>query len=208
MKKDIIIFMDMDGTITEEIIWKDIHRYFGTLNMGEEHFKMFLKGKITYDQWMKLDTSLWGNPNIEEIEKISKKYTLKKGVKDFVDFAKKFSHIIILSSGLDVRAKYVAEELDIDEYYTNELIVENGKVVGAVPKVGPCEKGKYVKMLKEKYGAEITIGIGDSVFDRSMFENTDTGFVFNETIDGVIKVGSYQEIKEYLEEFLKSYNKM
>ncbi len=188
-----LIVMDMDGTITTNISWHDLHEYFGTLRENEKNKKLFLEGKITYEEWMERDIRLWNNPSLQEISKVLLRYNLVKG---FGEFCKMFrEHIlVILSSGIDIRALDISRKFGIHRVFANSLRVENARVVGGICTVSPKEKGRVVETLKKEYQPEITIAIGDSEFDNNMFEKADIGISIANNLGVDIHANDFYEV--------------
>jgi HAD superfamily PSPase-like hydrolase len=180
MKK--LIAFDLDRTLTKNNCWKDLHEYFKVdERIRKEHMRLYKEGKINFDEWVKRDIALWGKPNIEEVESVLLKYELHEGVEEVFEELKEDYYTAIISCGIDIRAKSVGERLNINEVFSNPLIIENGKVVSGKGIVSPETKGECVEKLRKKLGIERkqTICVGDSEFDKSMFEVCGIKVAFN-----------------------------
>jgi HAD superfamily PSPase-like hydrolase len=203
--KKLLFVLDMDGTITQSICWKDLHEYFNTLEEAEKHREMFLAKRITYEEWMKKDIALWNNPRIEEVRKVLLSYELVKGFEKFLERFRGKSIFCILSSGIDIRAKDIAEKLGIHEVYANSLVVREGRVIGGICSVDPSRKGETVRDLQKRYRPALTIAVGDTHFDVSMFRVADIGIAMCNAIDGAdFCAKDFHEAVKFLEEKLSA----
>ncbi len=204
LKKNKILFvLDMDGTITENNIWVDLHSYFGTLEEAKKNFELFKNGVISYKEWLERDVRLWNYPNIDEIRNVAEKYVVKEGFEDFIETFRDIGYFSIVSAGLDVRAEKIREEYRIDESYSNRLKTKNKRIIGGEVVVTPYNKGDFVKKLKER-GFDFVISIGDSRLDYYMFKESDMSFSLEEELDGVFRVRDFNEIIEELKKKLNS----
>ncbi len=134
----------MDGTLLEErSSWAKVHSHFGTSEVGLRGFEQYEKGLIDYDQFMEHDVAAWPEgTKISEIDRILSDYTLKPDAKQTVDRLKRKARVVMVSAGLDVLAKRVAEDLEIEHWYANSLTTHaDGRLKGGgIGKVDPSKK--------------------------------------------------------------------
>ncbi len=202
-KVEYLVIMDMDGTITPGNSWRDLHKYFGTLEKAKRNMEFFLNGKISFEQWVQLDIALWKEPSFEEVRKVLTTYEVRKGFEKFCKTFRKKGVLAIVSCGIDVRAHDIARKYGITEVFANSLVVNNGRVVGGKPIVNIYQKGKFVRFLKKKYLPEVVICIGDTEYDREMLENGDIKIaVGNEINCGEIIAEDFEEILKNLGKIL------
>ncbi len=193
-----LVVMDMDGTITYNISWKDLHEYFGTLESALKNKEEFLKGKISYGEWMQKDIALWNKPSYEEVKEVLLKYKVREGFDVFCNMFKENSVLAIVSAGIDIRAYDIAANYGIHKVFANPLLIEHGKVIGGIPLVSINSKEKIFEALKRKYNPETVICIGDSVYDTPMLEKSDIGIAFDEIEHADFVASDFFDVVKYL----------
>ncbi|RLF96014.1 hypothetical protein DRN50_02675, partial [Thermococci archaeon] len=155
MLLDKFVIFDLDGTIIKEnSAWEMLHKHFKVdPSIVEKNKELYEKKIIDVDRWIEMDIKLWKNPHKKTIEDVLKKYTLIEGIKEFVEYLKKRGFILgIVSSGIDILAEKVADELGIDICYSNSLIFdEKGFLIGGKGNVDLLRKKEIAKNLSEKF---------------------------------------------------------
>lgn len=185
-----VVVFDMDGTLVEESsCWETLHKYFGANpQLVRKNMEDYLTGRISYCEWMRRDLLLWKRnnrlPHISGIKTALKNYKIVKGAYKTVQELKKRGYITaIVTSGLDILAKEVAEKLNIDYTYANSFETdENGYLTEKVKcKVKLLEKDKNLKDLSKKLKIPLSafIAIGDTWFDLSMLQVAGLSIAFN-----------------------------
>lgn len=193
-----LVVFDLDGTLThEESVWEYIHKALGTWEgKGEVHLKDWLDGKIEYDEFARVDASEWKGVHIDKIREIAKKIPVLPGAKEVIEYLRtKGCRIAIISSGLDVLAGRVADEIGVKEHYSNKLLTgKDGRLTGEVQIGVPAERpGEYLTQgkagvltnIQKKYDIppDQTITIGDSESDIPMFLRSGTSYAINRAND-------------------------
>jgi len=172
-----VIVFDMDGVLVKESSsWQILHSYFNVNAIP--NFRAYLEGRITYKEFMFLDTLLWikkRKVSKREIVNVLLKATIDKQAKDAIDELKKLGlKTAIITSGISILAKYVAEILEIDYYLANELLFNEKEqlIPGGVVKVPLLDKEKILAMWVKNKGLKMSevIYVGDSVFDVPVFK--------------------------------------
>jgi len=208
MSSDKFVIFDLDGTIIKEnSAWEMLHKYFkvdsSTVKKNKE---LYDKKIIDVDKWIEIDIKLWKNPDKTTIENVLKKYTLIEGIKEFVEYLKKRGFVLgIVSSGIDILAEKVADELGIDICYTNTLLFdERGFLIGGKGNVDLLNKKEIAKNLSEKFKIPLEnfIIIGDTRYD--MIDGVGIKIALNpkEKLDADYTVNSIQELKEVFEKYI------
>ncbi len=198
-----LIAFDVEGTLVKaRSSWVELHRKFGTWEKGKEYAELFFAGKIDYAKWAELDASLWLGRSREEILEWANSVEYNDYAFELMDFLRENGFkIALLSSGLMCLAERVARELKADYVYANELVFEDGKVAGVIPRVDFEGKGAILKRLKEELKPELTIAVGDGHNDLSMFREADVAIAINphEGVEGDHVVESLREVREIIE---------
>ncbi len=205
MLLDKFVIFDLDGTIIKEnSAWEMLHKHFKVdPSIVEKNKELYEKKIIDVDRWIEMDIKLWKNPHKKTIEDVLKKYTLIEGIKEFVEYLKKRGFILgIVSSGIDILAEKVADELGIDICYSNSLIFdEKGFLIGGKGNVDLLRKKEIAKNLSEKFKIPLKnfIIIGDTKYD--MIDGVGIKIALNpkEKLDADYTVNSIQELKEVFE---------
>jgi len=205
MLLDKFVIFDLDGTIIKEnSAWEMLHKHFKVdPSIVEKNKELYEKKIIDVDRWIEMDIKLWKNPHKKTIEDVLKKYTLIEGIKEFVEYLKKRGFILgIVSSGIDILAEKVADELGIDICYSNSLIFdEKGFLIGGKGNVDLLRKKEIAKNLSEKFKIPLKnfIIIGDTKYD--MIDGVGIKIALNpkEKLDADYTVNSIQELKEFFE---------
>lgn len=168
----------MDGVLTKwRSSWRALHEYFGSLSLVSESndAEKFLRGEITYEEWMRRDLEAiikaFGRPPTkEEIIKAFSRYELIEGAKDLVNFLKgRGVYTLIVSGGIDLLAEIVRRELGIDAAFANRLVFdEKGYLIPkGVEVVNPLKKGEFLKKLSRQLRIPLSefMYVGDSEWD-------------------------------------------
>ncbi|WP_297062891.1 HAD-IB family phosphatase [Thermococcus sp.] len=198
-----LIAFDVEGTLVKaRSSWVELHKRFGTWEKGKEYAKLFFAGKIDYAKWAELDASLWLGRRRKEILEWANSVEYNDHAFELVEFLRENGFkIALLSSGLMCLAGRVARELKADYVFANELVFEDGKVVGVIPRVDFEGKGVILRQLKEQLKPELTVAVGDGFNDLSMFREADVAIAINphEGVEGDHVVESLREVREIVE---------
>lgn len=176
---------DVDGTLTEvESCWRFIHERLGTwLNGGERNAELFFRGEISYDEWARLDVSLWKGTPLSKIRKIVSEIPYRNGVSEVFQFLRgRGVKIVLLSAGLSLIAEQIAKEIGVDDYVANELEVSEGKLTGEVKiRVSIKNKGEVLEKLLEKFGVKPNecVAVGDDPTMIPVFQKVGLSIAFN-----------------------------
>ena len=180
-----LVVFDLDGTLTQErSIWEYIHKRLGKwYGFAENYQKLFLAGKISYDEFCERDAQVWKGMRIEEVIKIAKTVPFHPGADELIRYLKQNElKIAVVSSGLSVLSNWVHERYGFDYSVSNDLLHEDGILTGRVRiQVYNDQKATWVKRILEQFGArpEETIAIGDSAGDLEMLQLAGFSIAFN-----------------------------
>ena len=179
---------DLDGTLLEEdSSWAALHRFFGTTRESRESLKLYSEGKIDYEEFMRRDIAAWPRGvTLAEIEAILSGYKVRREAPETLNgLKKKGIESAIVTSGIDILAEKVAQELGIKHWVANGLNFDSrGKILpDGVGKVDPTRKDvAYLGMLRSLgMRAEETIAIGDTVYDLAFLRSAGKGFMLAHT---------------------------
>ena len=155
-----------------------------------------------------MDASLWKGRKRKEILEWANSVEYMDGAKELFEFLResKFK-IAIISGGLMCLAKRIADELNADYVFANELIFdEEGRVTGKViARVDFQNKGEILAKLKEELKPSLTIAVGDAHNDIAMFKVADVSIAVNphEGVEGDYVAKDLKEVKEIIRKILE-----
>ena len=179
---------DLDGTLLEhESSWAALHRHFGTTRSGEASLKLYSEGKIDYREFMRRDISSWpSGVKRDMIDAVLSSYVLRKEAGPTIKaLASLGIKPAIVSSGIDILAEKVAEELGIRHWVANGLRFDGGGRVlpEGIGRVDPTRKDlAYKKLLKRlRIPIKDTIAIGDTMYDLAFLKSAGKGFMLAHT---------------------------
>jgi len=214
-----LVVFDMDGVLTDiNSSWSYVHDYFDTSN--DKSVDDYLRGKIDDLEFIRRDVGLWkvDGRSIKKVdlERILSDVPIIKGAKETVDFLKKNNvKTCIVSAGIDILARRVAVDLDIDHFYANGIETDsegflNGKgVVG----VSLLHKDRVIEQIIRDVdvGADSIISVGNSCLDIPMFNASGLGVAFNpeddcvqDAADVVVREKDLRRVIPVFKRFLES----
>jgi len=165
---------DLDGTLKEASSpWMYLHHALGTEEEAEKYRQQFYAGQITYRDWARLDSALWKGVELPRVEAIFRDSAYRPGVHDLFRFLQRHGVLTaIVSTGLGVQARQVAAELGVWRAIANELVVQNGHLVGETTvNVEEHTKGQLMAQLCAEAHArgEECLAVGDGTADIDLF---------------------------------------
>lgn len=171
-----IAFFDCDGTLTTvKSSWEYLHRCFGLwTGNADEYQRLFLGGKVGYEEFCRKDALLWKGFSTAEIESVVNGIPYQAGAAELVGRLRNAGIItVIISTGLSVLVDRVRRELSFDLSFSNDLLVDGGVLSGEIKiNVDYDRKGLIVEDLLKRFGlsAGDALAVGDGEGDRGMFE--------------------------------------
>jgi phosphoserine phosphatase len=165
---------DLDGTLKEASSpWMYLHHALGTEQEAEKYRQQFYAGQITYLDWARLDSALWKGIELIRVEAIFRDSSYRPGVHELFQFLQRRRVLTaIISTGLGVQARQVAAELGVWRTIANELVVQDGLLIGeTVVNVEEHTKGQLMARLRAEAGARIEecLAVGDGPADLDLF---------------------------------------
>jgi len=180
--------LDMDGTVLEHnSSWVAIHRHFGTEHKGAASLRLYTEGKIGYREFMRRDISSWpkGVTRDEIIEILSGYKIRREAPGVFEEFSRRGMKTALVTSGIDILAKEVAEKLGIDYWLANGLKFDGKGILlpTGVGRVDPTRKDVAYLRLLSKLGVpnKDTIAVGDTIYDLAFLKCAGVGFMLAHT---------------------------
>ena len=210
MKKLRLVVFDVDGTLLKAVSsWQLLHERLGTWNRGKQYAKQFFRGAITYEDWARLDASLWRGLKLEKVRQIVNNIPYVDGARDVITTLKSNGvRVVLLSAGLSLVTERIEREIGVDDSLANDLRVEKGLLTGEV-KVNVSVDNKDTALLRIltrfSLGIDECVAVGDDETMIPLFEKVKTSIAFNprsrmveEQADIVIKSGNLRDVLSYL----------
>jgi phosphoserine phosphatase len=203
-----LAIFDLDGTLTQErSIWEYIHKQLGKwYGFAEEYQKEFLAGKISYEEFCRLDAEVWRGMRVAELLEIVKTVPFHHGLDELVRYLKENGlKLSMISSGLSVLSDWVHEKHGFDYSISNDLLHENGILTGNVRiNVHFDKKAEWVDRILARFGLrpEESLSIGDSRGDMDMFQRTGFSVAFNSSCRDLEEIATHCVQSENLAEII------
>ena len=179
---------DLDGTVLEHnSSWVAIHRHFGTEHDGAASLQLYTEGKIDYREFMRRDISSWPKGvTRDEIVRVLSGYKVRREAPEvFRELRARGIQTALVTSGIDILARDVASDLEIDHWVANGLRFDrNGKLLPkGVGRVDPTRKDIAYHKLLSKIGipSKKTIAVGDTIYDLAFLKSARLGFMLAHT---------------------------
>jgi len=179
---------DLDGTVLEkDSSWVALHRHFGTTHLGEASLKLYSQGKIDYREFMRRDISSWPKGvTRDEIVGILSDYKVRREAPAvFSELKSRRIGTALVTSGIDILARDVAKELEIDHWVANGLRFDrHGRLLPrGVGRVDPTRKDIAYQKLLSRIGipSKKTIAVGDTIYDLAFLKSAGLGFMLAHT---------------------------
>jgi len=184
MKKLRLVVFDVDGTLIRvESSWRHLHEQLGTWDRGRKYAERFFKGFITYEDWARLDASLWRGLPLEKVQRIVNDIPYTDGAREVITTLRRRELLVVLlSAGLSIVTDRIREDIGVDGSLANELAVENGFLTGEVRvDVSFSNKGEVLHRFLEKFGVtpDECAAVGDDETMIPLFEKVGLGIAFN-----------------------------
>jgi len=197
------VFSDIDGTLSKGFVSVDFIRYLGakgildkkSFALHESLMADYKNGKIKYadlvPKWSQSVAECFNGFTPVELKAKAneffsewKKENIYSSTKPLIKLLKEKGYLVFLiSAGWDYLAELVAKEIGADEAVGLEIKIENGKYLNITGNLMFLEKGKsnaiQTLIKQHKINLQKTIGLGDSIQDKAIFENVHKPIALN-----------------------------
>lgn len=166
---------DLDGTLKQAPSpWQYLHEHLGLWEQARSHRRLFEVGKIDAAQWARLDAALWTGVEAATVEELFRRDPYRPGARQVVSFLQEERvPVAIVSSGLAIHAKLVAQELAIERIWAIELVTREGRLTGEVVlNLTEDSKVESMRAVRAEFGARCDecLAVGDGPADVHLFE--------------------------------------
>jgi len=175
---------DMDSTLIEQEVIVELAKTAGIGEEVEAITEAAMRGEIDFDESFAQRVALLKGTSTEVLDDICSRLTLSVGARTTISALKALGyHTVLVSGGFTYFARYIAEQLGIDEVHANALDIEENEVTGHVqfPIVNGAKKAAIVEHTAERLGIEMSqvVCIGDGANDLPMMALADLGVAYH-----------------------------
>ena len=175
---------DMDSTLIEQEVIVELAKTAGIGDEVEAITEAAMRGEIDFDESFAQRVALLKGTPIDVLDDICSRLTVSVGARTTISALKALGyHTVLVSGGFTYFARYIADQLGIDEVHANALDIDEGEVTGHVqwPIVNGDKKAAIVKHTAERLGIEMSqvVCIGDGANDLPMMAIADLGVAYH-----------------------------
>ena len=175
---------DMDSTLIEQEVIVELAKTAGIGEEVEAITEAAMRGEMDFDESFAQRVALLKGISTDVLDDICSRLTLSMGARTTISALKALGyHTVLVSGGFTYFARYIAEQLGIDEVHANALDIDEGEVTGHVqlPIVNGTKKAAIVEHTAERLGIEMSqvICIGDGANDLPMMAIADLGVAYH-----------------------------
>jgi phosphoserine phosphatase len=193
-----LVALDMDGTLVDvPSSWRVVHDHFGDHN--DEGLRRFLANQIDDEEFIRMDIRVWWRHapdlTVDDLERILATVPLMPGAAELIEgIHARGARTAIVSGGLDLLARRVAQELGIEVALANGVRVDaDGRLTGeGIVRVPIHGKEGVLAALQSQLGVrpEETASVGNSEIDVGLFRRSRVGVAFLPEDDDVRKAAT------------------
>ena len=175
---------DMDSTLIEQEVIVELAKTAGIGEQVETITEAAMRGEMDFDESFAQRVALLKGIPTSVLDDICSRLTLSTGARTTISTLKALGyHTVLVSGGFTYFARYIAEQLGIDEVHANALDIEDGEVTGHVqlPIINGAKKAAIAEHTAERLGIDMSqvVCVGDGANDLPMMALADLGVAFN-----------------------------
>lgn len=119
---------DMDSTLIEQEVIVELAKAAGVGEKVEAITEAAMRGEIDFNELFAQRVALLKGLSTDVLDEICGRLTLSTGARTTINALKALGyHTVLVSGGFTYFARYIAEQLGIDEVHANTLDIEDGK---------------------------------------------------------------------------------
>ena len=197
MKHPTIVTLDLEGVFTPEI-WIEFAE-----KVGIPELRRTTRDEPDYDKLMRFRIALLQNHGftLADIQAVITQLDLLPGAREFMDWLRARTQVIILSDTFYQFAQPLMAKLGYPTIFCHSLVVDENNMIVDYHLRMPDSKRAAVNALKAVNF--YIIASGDSYNDISMLKEADHGFLFRPPANVTAEFPQFQVAEDY--ETLKNY---
>lgn len=178
-----MVCFDMDSTLIEQEVIVELGKVAGVGEQVASITEAAMRGEIDFDESFAKRVALLKGLPTSVLDEICERLTLSVGARSTISAFKTLGyHTVLVSGGFTYFARYIAEQLGIDEVHANHLDIEDGIVTGHVqtPILNGAKKATIVTQTAERLGLDMAevVCVGDGANDLPMMALADLGVAY------------------------------
>ena len=175
---------DMDSTLIEQEVIVELAKTAGIGEKVAAITEAAMRGEMDFDESFAQRVALLKGISTDVLDDICSRLTLSTGALTTISALKALGyHTVLVSGGFTYFARYIAEQLGIDEVHANALDIEDGEVTGHVqlPIINGAKKAAIAEHTAERLDIDMSqvVCVGDGANDLPMMALADLGVAFN-----------------------------
>ena len=175
---------DMDSSLIEQEVIVELAKTAGIGEQVEAITEAAMRGEMDFDESFAQRVALLKGISTSVLDDICSRLTLSIGARTTISALKALGyHTVLVSGGFTYFARYIAEQLGIDEVHANALDIDEGEVTGHVqlPIINGAKKAAIAEHTAERLGIDMSqvVCVGDGANDLPMMALADLGVAFN-----------------------------
>lgn len=189
-----LLLMDMDSTIIDIECIDEIANILGVKEQVAAITDRAMHGNLDFAQAMEQRLELLKGTDYDKFRSLQDSLNQHYNIDaTFTQYLREQGNwvVALVSGGFVDFAKYVAADLEFNEFRANTLEVQDGKLTGKLLTrlVDREYKAEYLEQLAQEKHVDFTVTIGDGNNDLSMLRNADysVGYHFKNPTNGMLQ---------------------
>ncbi len=200
MGKIAAVVFDLDGTLVRyhgvefESSWGAIAAAAGVKEESDRLLAEYLPRREAYREWVERDAELLAGIPVAVVRERIFPPPYARGAREAIAGLRGKYLLGILSSGVDLVADYVKEDLGLDFAFANRLLTEDGRFTGESELVVDLwSKDKVLERIAAKYGItlEEICFIGDHMNDVSVMRVVGLAIAVNSKDEDLSRIADH-----------------
>ena len=180
-----LVVMDVDSTLIQDEVIELLAAHAGRLDQVAGITERAMRGEIDFSQSLHERVAMLAGLDASVLDQVRSEVRLTPGARTLCRTLRRLGYrVAIVSGGFTAVTDALAEELQLDDAYANELeIGADGKLTGRVlgEVVDRAAKARALERFAADAGIPLsqTVAIGDGANDLDMIERAGLGIAFN-----------------------------